>query len=409
MSRRHRGRTALALLLVASLFVAATPAQLRAPILILVSFDGWRWDYLDRFNVPHLKALAARGVRSQALIPSFPTLTFPNHYTIVTGLLPDHHGIVSNSMIDRTIGPEKFTMSSNTAKDKRWWGGEPIWTTAIAQGRKSASMFWPGSEAVFPTHWKPFDDAMPNSDRVAQVISWLRLPEPERPSFFTIYFSDVDSAGHSAGPDSPDVAAAAERLDTALGLLVDGVEKLALTDRTTFVVVSDHGMAATSNDRRISLSDLLSGSTAEVLDTGGLLSVNPSGSTTIETLYQKLAGKHPALAVYKRENLPRWLQYGSNPRVPAIIGLVEIGWRVAPGGLAGAATALLRSGGAHGYDPRYREMHGLFVAAGPNIRRGLVAPEFQNIHVYDFMCAVLGLTPAPNDGDPSQTASFFVR
>ena len=409
MSRRRHAELGLALLLAASLFVAATPAQPRAPILVLVSFDGWRWDYLDRFNVPHLKALAARGVRSQALIPSFPTLTFPNHYTIVTGLLPDHHGIVSNSMMDRTIGPQKFTMSSNTAKDKRWWGGEPIWTTAIAQGRKSAAMFWPGSEAIFPTHWKPFDDTLPNADRVAQVISWLKLPEPERPSFLTIYFSDVDSAGHSAGPDSPEVEAAAGRLDTALGSLIDGVEKLGLTDRTTFVVVSDHGMASTSNDRRISVSDLLSGSSAEVLETGGLLALNPSGSTTVDTLYQKLAGKHPALTIYKKQDLPRGLQYGSNPRVPAIIGLVEIGWRVTPGGLAGAATTIFRSGGAHGYDFRYREMQGLFVAAGPKLRRGLVAPEFQNIHIYDFMCAVLGLKPAPNDGDPLVTAPFFVR
>jgi len=409
MSRRLRARLPLALLLFASFFVATAPAQQRTPILILVSFDGWRWDYLDRFNVPHLKALAASGVRSQGLIPSFPTLTFPNHYTLVTGLLPDHHGIVSNSMMDRRIGPDKFTMSSKTAKDKRWWGGEPLWTTAIAQGRKSAAMFWPGSEALFPTHWKPFDDAMPNADRVAQVIAWLKLPESERPSFLTVYFSDVDSAGHSDGPYSPEVAAAAERLDTALGQLIDGVRQLGLTDRTTFVVVSDHGMAATSNDRRISLSDLLSGASAEVLETGGLLALNPSGSSTAETLYQTLARKHPALAVYKRENLPRWLQYGSNPRVPAIVGLVEVGWRVSPGGLAGAATTLLRSGGAHGYDPRYREMHGLFVAAGPNIRHGLIAPEFQNIHVYDFMCAALELKPAPNDGDPLVTESFFVR
>ena len=147
-----------------ALWVGASLAAQGSPILILVSFDGWRWDYTDRADVPNLKGLAARGVRAEGLIPSFPTMTFPNHYTIVTGLVPDHHGIVANGMFDRRIGPDKFTMSSATAKDPRWWGGEPIWTTAMEQGMKSGATFWPGSEAIKPTYWRPFDDRVSNED-----------------------------------------------------------------------------------------------------------------------------------------------------------------------------------------------------------------------------------------------------
>ncbi len=378
------------------------------PILILVSFDAWRWDYLDRVDAPNLKALAARGVRSEGLIPSYPSLTFPNHYTIVTGLRPDRHGIVSNTIVDRSIGAERFTMSSSTAKDPRWWGGEPIWTTAIKQGRKSAAMFWPGSEALHPTFWTPFDDKMPASDRVARVLAGLALPAAEAPAFLTLYFSDVDSAAHRGSPDSPEVAKAAARVDRSLGELVAGIDRLGLTSRVTMVVVSDHGMAQTSTDRQIVLSDYVSEAEVEVVDAGASLAVNPRGGATADSIYRKLAFKHPSLAVYKREDAPAWLHYGKNPRVPAIIGLVEAGWTVVSRRPANVPTPA-RLGGAHGYDGRYRDMHGLFVAAGPRIRRGVVAPQLDNIHLYHFMCEVLGLRPAVNDGDPAQTAGFFVR
>jgi predicted AlkP superfamily pyrophosphatase or phosphodiesterase len=392
----------------AALWVVSLAAQ-ASPILILISFDGWRWDYIDRAAVPNLKALAARGVRSEGLIPSFPTVTFPNHYTIVTGLVPDRHGIVGNAMFDRTIGPEKFTMASATAKDPRWWGGEPIWATAMKQGRKSAAMFWPGSEAIKPTYWRAFDDRVSNDDRVTQVLDWLKLPEGERPSFNTLYFSEVDHAGHDAGPDSPELLAAANHLDQALGKLLAGVDALGLTGRTTFVVVSDHGMTQTSKDRLIFLDDYVDPSDVEVVEWSPNVAINlrrPGSPAALEAVYRGLYNKHPALHVYKKENLPAWLQYGKHPRVPAIVGVAEKGWTITTRPLA--ALRLRAYGGAHGYDPRNRDLHGLFVAAGPRVRRGYLAPEFQNIHIYEFMCELLGLKPARNDGDPAQTFSFIV-
>src|SRR5258706_10527173 len=232
LKRRFAVTIVGALALIASF--ASPHAQTRNPIVILISFDGWRWDYIDRAPVPNLTALAARGVRAKALIPSFPSLTFPNHYTIVTGLYPGHHGIVSNTMWTPTLG--RFTMSSPVVRDAAWWGGEPIWVTAIRQNRRAMSMFWPGSEAPIngtrPDRWWPFDGSVPNAERVTRVLDWLALPERERPSVVTLYFQEVDHIGHVNGPDSREVLEAAAHLHTALGQLIAGITRLGLPART---------------------------------------------------------------------------------------------------------------------------------------------------------------------------------
>ncbi len=380
------------------------------PILILISIDGWRWDYLDRVEAPALKSLAARGVRSEGLIPSFPTLTFPNHWTIVTGLLPDHHGIVSNTIVDRTIGPSRFSMTALTARDARWWGGEPIWTTAMRQGRRAAAMFWPGSEAVHPTYWKPYDTKVPNADRVQQVLGWLALPEADRPAFTTLYFSDVDSAAHSAGPESEQTFAAARRVDEMIGRLIAGLTQNGLIDRTTIVVVSDHGLAETSATRLLVLDDYISRDEVEVVDSGAWLGINPGPTMPADAIIRRLSGRHEALTVYRKESLPSWLRYGSHSRVPAVVGLVDAGWLVASRDLAlrNLATGWT-TGGAHGYSTRAKEMHGVFVTAGPRVRRGVTVPPIENIHLYHFMCEVLGVRPAKNDGDAARTAALLVR
>src|SRR6266540_2704722 len=198
---RTRRIAVLLAVAIAMVFAAAGPrAQARDPIVILVSLDGWRWDYIDRAQVPNLKALAARGVRAKALVPSFPSLTFPNHYTVVTGLYPGHHGIVQNTMFDPPT-QKKFSLQSPEVRNAMWWGGEPIWVTAMRQGRRAFDMYWPGSEApiggVHPDRYWPFDDTVPNDERVDRVLTWLALPERERPSFVTLYFSETDHAGHT--------------------------------------------------------------------------------------------------------------------------------------------------------------------------------------------------------------------
>ena len=381
------------------------------PILVLISFDGWRWDYIDRVPAPNLKALAARGVRAAELIPSFPTFTFPNHYTIVTGLYPDHHGIVQNT-IDDLAYAERFTMSAATARESRWWGGEAIWVTAERQGLRSAPLSWPGSEVpvggVRPTAWLPFDDKASPAGRVQEVLDLLALPPERRPSFLTTYFSDVDHAGHENGPDSPELITAASHLDEALGQIVDGVGRLGLDDRTTIVVVSDHGMTPTSADRLIFLDDYVDLDSIDFVEMGAFLQLRPYPGL-IDAVYRQLRGRHPHLAVYKREELPARFHYGRNPRITPIVGVLDEGWTVTTHAReAERKPDAPPRHGAHGYDPRLRSMHGLFVAAGPAVRRGLVVAPFENIHIYDFLCAILRLTPAKNDGDPAVGKAWLV-
>jgi predicted AlkP superfamily pyrophosphatase or phosphodiesterase len=394
--------------LIAAASACARTAQ--DPILILISFDGWRWDYIDRASVPNLRALAARGVRAEGLIPSFPSNTFPNHYTLVTGLLPDHHGIVDNTFNDPMF-PERFSLSSETSRDPKWWGAEPLWATATQHGKRSASMFWPGSDVaiggVRPDYWKPYDGKLPNAARVKQVLEWLALPPQERPSFITLYFSEVDTAGHDYGPESQEVLDAAAHLDAALGELLSGIESSGLLTRTTVVVVSDHGMSQLSRDRRILLDDYLNPSAVDISEWSGAVKVAP-GAEPVDQIYQALKGKHPALAIYKREELPADLQYGKNPRVSPIIGLADDGWTVTTKErLERDREQGRKSAGAHGFDPKYRSMHGLFVAAGPRVKPGLVVAPFHNIDVYDFLCTLLELLPEQNDGDPRTTQAFL--
>jgi predicted AlkP superfamily pyrophosphatase or phosphodiesterase len=408
----HLSRLKICLLLVALALatIGGAAQDSRAPILVLISFDGWRWDYITRAKAPNLQQLASNGVHAEGLIPVFPSKTFPNHYTIVTGLYPERHGIISNVMVDPDF-PQRFTMAAPTARDARWWGGEPLWVTAIGQNQRSAAMFWPGSEApiagIRPTYWRPFDDGLPNAERVKQVLDWLALPADQQPSFVTLYFSEVDEAGHEHGPDSRQVLEAAARLDQALGQLLSGIASLNLTDRTNLVVVSDHGMSQLSNKRIIFLDDYIDLSRVDLIEWTPNLGLRPLAGS-VDEIYRALKDKHPALAIYKREEIPEHLHYRNNNRIPPIVGLADEGWTITSHARHLAMSIAGRSeGGAHGYDPRYKSMHGLFVVAGPRIRQKMVVPAFENVHIYNLLCEALGLSPAKNDGDPAVVRSFL--
>jgi predicted AlkP superfamily pyrophosphatase or phosphodiesterase len=251
---------------------ARTSAATARHPLILVSIDGFRADYLDRHETPTLAALAADGVRAEAMKPAFPTLTFPNHYTLVTGLYPDHHGIVNNRMVDRASGKVFVYKDPKTISDPSWWGGEPLWVSVEKQGLHAATMFWPGSDVAIagmrPSEWLPFDGKLSPDQRVDQLLRWIDLPAPQRASFFTLYFEQVDHAGHDGGPDSPAVDAALREMDAALARLVDGLKRRGVFERANLVIVSDHGMTATSRERRTYLDDVLPLADVEVVNYG---------------------------------------------------------------------------------------------------------------------------------------------
>lgn len=412
MRRRLPNALALLALLILTACQAATVLPADRAILILVSIDGFRWDYLDRYAPFNLQRLAAEGVQADGLVPQFPSKTFPNHYTIVTGLTLAHHGIISNNIRDPQI-PGEFSLSNRDVQsDPRWWGGEPIWNTVERQGGKSAAMFWPGSEVEIGgrrgTYWTPYDDDMPHEERLKRILDWLQLPEGERPSFLTLYFSDVDNAGHRHGPDAEQTREAVLKVDKSIGALVDGVRRVGLAGRVHYVIVSDHGMSALSKDRTVVLDDYIDPSSVDVVDWSPVLGLAPKDGN-VDHLYGALKDRHPALAVYRRHEIPAEYRLANHPRVPPVFGVVKEGWQIVSKRDVNRWDAHERQppGGAHGYDASAQSMQGLFIANGPRIRFGLRFKPIDNIHVYEFMCAVLGVQPAKNDGDPAVTRDML--
>jgi predicted AlkP superfamily pyrophosphatase or phosphodiesterase len=372
-----------------------------APIVILVSIDGCRWDYLQTFAPPTLTTLATAGVRAERMISCFPSSTFPNHYSIVTGQRPENHGMVANSFYDPTF-KTVFSRGADSA-DNRWWGGEPIWVTASKQGLLSACMFWPGSEAKIagyrPDLWLPFDHRKSCEDRTQQVLAWLRLPAAQRPHLITLYFDVVDTAGHNFGPATAQVESALSEVDAALGNLVAGIKALGLTDVVNFVITSDHGMAQFTSERRLAIDDYVDLASIEIDYMGSYALLRPHDGDAAG-LAAKFATAPPQFHAYLREEMPVELHYRENPRIAPVVVLADSGWIVATrAAFADEDRKGRGNGGAHGYDPRAPDMGATFIASGPLIQSHRVIKPFENIHVYDLLCSLLNLQPAPNDGD----------
>ncbi len=371
-----------------------------APTVILISLDGFRPDYVDRYETPVLRRLAAEGVRAEGLVPNFPSKTFPNHYTVVTGLYTENHGIVANNMYDPEFDAS-FSMGNRAAvRDGRWWGGEPIWVTLEQQGQKSAPFFWPGSEAeikgIRPSYWLPFDNSMSAGARIDLVMEWLALPAAERPTFITLYFSNVDSQGHNHGPDSDEAAQAVRTVDGYLGSLVERLEAGGLYDQINLIIVADHGMAPASSERVVFLDDYIDLDDVRIVDYDPVAMIRPKAGK-LETVYEALK-QAPHVSVYKKEEIPAELHFQAHRRIPSLIGIADEGWRLSTRPFFNRNPSRF-DGGAHGYDPRLPSMHALFIAHGPAFAEGKTVGPFSNIHLYNLMTTILGVEPAPNDGD----------
>ena len=374
------------------------------PPLILVSMDGFRWDYcaLHPDETPNLRRLARDGVTARGLIPVFPSNTFPNHYSLVTGLYPSHHGIVNNDCYDPTLGTIFHYKSPMSVRDPRWWGGEPIWVTAVLQGRKSASSYWVGSEAeikgVRPTFWRPYDYYdNPFEKRLDELSRWLHLPPAERPAVIAFYLEETNAAGHKFGPDSPELVAAVKLLDARVGAIAARLAAEGIA--ANFVVVSDHGMTSCSPDRTLLLDDYLDLAKVQVDFQEPCVGLRPLEGTDMPAMMRALEKLPPQAKAYRAADLPaRFHVDPANPRVPPVWIVPVEGWQVMRRSLF---TAMLPTflKGQHGYDPAFASMRGLFIANGPSFRHGVTLDEVENVHVYNLLCAAAGLKPAPNDGD----------
>jgi predicted AlkP superfamily pyrophosphatase or phosphodiesterase len=364
----------------------AAPAEAKPPVTILVSIDGFRADYLTRGVTPNLSALAAAGI-SAAMRPSFPSITFPNHYTIVTGLRPDRSGIVGNRMEDARRPGEVFTMQSDAPF---WWTeGEPIWVTAERAGIQTATMFWPGSnvdwKGVRPHDWVQFNGAISDRQRIDGVIDWLRRPAANRPRLITVYFDEVDHAGHDFGPDAPETTRAVATVDAAIGRLRDGLAELG--QPANLVIVADHGMAATSAERVVQLDRLLPKDSFTAIADGPYVGLTPAPGKTAR-IEKLLLRQHDHFACWRKAELPERLHYGHNDRVPPIVCLAETGWMVLTRPQPADRPV---HGGAHGYDNAVPEMRALFLAAGPAIRPLGTLPDFDNVDVAPLLRDLIGL------------------
>ena len=362
---------------------------------ILISIDGLSATTVGTGLMPTLDAMAASGVRAAWLTPSYPTQTFPNHYTLVTGLRPDHHGVVHNTMRDDALG--KFISKSETARDGRWWGGEPIWATLQKQGGIAATMFWPGSEAEIagqrPHYFLPYNKQMAANDRVDQVLAWLDQPAAERPRLVTLYFENYDVAAHATGAASDASIAALTQVDDALARLREGLQQRGLQASTDLIVVSDHGMIDVRGEDLRYLDDRVPANTFDVVHLGPMAGLNPK-LEHVQQVETALLGRHDRYECWRKQDLPARWQYGHNPRVPAILCQADPGWRVVVRG----QPASTERRGEHGYAPEAPEMRATFIATGPDFIDGMTLPAFDNVDVYPLLSRLLHITPAANDG-----------
>jgi predicted AlkP superfamily pyrophosphatase or phosphodiesterase len=376
------------------------------PYVIMISFDGFRYDYVKNFNPPNFKAFIKKGSQAEAMIPSFPSKTFPNHYTLVTGLTPGHHGLVDNSFYDRTRKTTYGMRDQEKVIDPYYYGGVPLWQLAREHGIKSASYFWVGSEMNVeerrPDYYFPFNDKVEPQHRVDQVVAWLNLPEKERPHFITLYFSFPDHEGHNHGPRSEEVRQAVLRADTLLGNLMKSLETVKLP--VNVIVVSDHGMheLIAKPDTYISTNELINKKDTSIIVVNGSTQAHlyVADLAKRDSVYKSLKSKEKGFRIYKRDEFPERWDYKTD-RTGDLLLEADNDHYIREGAWNNLleASRLGNMFGVHGYDPEnLADVRGIFYAQGPNIRQGMVIPAFQNIHVYPLIAKILGLPLPAIDG-----------
>ena len=360
---------------------------------VIVSLDGFRWDYPQMYDTPFFDRMARDGVKA-TMIPSFPSKTFPNHYTIATGLVPDHHGIVANTFWDPQR-QELYKMSNlKTRNDASYYGGAPIWITAQKQGIKTGNIYWVGSDIAVkeqhPTYYHVYDQKprLTLTERVAEALRMLKLPEEERPQLVMIYFEDSDTYGHTYSPHSKETRRCVEELDALMKYLWEGLQSLPFGNDINLIVTSDHGMATVSADRFVPIKHLLNEKWYTLID-GNLpaqIYTKPEYRDSICNAL-KIAAH---IRVWKKEEIPAELHYGSSDRIGDIVVAPELGWQF---------TDVARdTKGAHGYFPQSPDMQVMFRAIGPDFKRGYISEGFVNVDIYPLLSHLLHIVPEKTDG-----------
>ena len=362
---------------------------------IIISLDGCRWDYPEMYNTPFLDQLGKEGVKA-IMQPSFPSVTFPNHYTLATGLVPDHHGIIANTFLDQESGLVFSLGNKETKQDPRFWGGEPIWITAKKQGKKVGVVYWPGSDVAiqgtYPYIYHNYEKKplLTFTERIVEIERMLKLPESERPQLIMAYFDEPDHSGHTYGPESKQTRKQVETLDCLLGQLWNDIQRMPDGKNINLIVTADHGMDRNSNERIINLANYLDKSWYKDIANGFPTMIYPNKGCDAKIL--KALAKVPHIRAWKKNEMPAYLNYGTNKNVADIVVISDIGW------VFSDKSKVLA--GNHGFDPTYSDMHVIFRAAGPDFKNGYIKEHtFKNVDVYPLLNHLLGITPAKNDGN----------
>lgn len=396
-------------LLFGVLFFATNPAATQTigkPVVLVISMDGFRWDYARNAVTPTLDSIAKLGVTG-IIKPSFPSKTFPNHYTLATGLTPNSHGLLFNSFYASDLGVKYNGYKIESAQDARFYGGEPIWNTAQREGLKSFVFFWVGSEAPIngmrPTKWFPYEEEIPYNNRVDSVVKWLSYPTTTRPNLVMLYNHEPDGQGHKFGPISAETTAEVERIDSSLAYLFSLLRKSGLNDKINIIITTDHGMCPTPSERYIDLSNLIP---KEKLDNwhgeSPVLNFNLKNET--DTALFTAINATNGLKVYAKGKLPTRLGFGSNVRIMDYVMIADsaysFGWGTKKGKYGN---------GNHGYDPSITDMQGIFYAIGPNFKKNVNIGLFENTDLYNLMARLLGVIPSKNDGNANTFNEVIIK
>nr|XP_046238061.1 bis(5'-adenosyl)-triphosphatase enpp4 [Scatophagus argus]XP_046238062.1 bis(5'-adenosyl)-triphosphatase enpp4 [Scatophagus argus] len=369
-------------------------AQEGPPPLLLVSFDGFRADYLQRFPMPNLKLLYSQGVLVDQLTNVFVTKTFPNHYSLVTGLYAESHGILASFMYD-PVSHKHFSPSNDS--DPMWWSNaEPLWLTALDSGYKTAAVMWPGSDVTIrnrtATHFLPYNSNVTFQQRLEKVINWILGDEKEKGVMFAaLYWEEPDRSGHLYGPDNATaMGKALKEVDDNIGLLMSELKRTGLFGRINVLVTSDHGMAQCSAERLIRLDDCLHPDNYTLVDLSPVAALIPQ--TDPETIYALLNKCHAHMTAYLKKAIPDRLHYRNNKLIQQIILIADEGWTIVQRG-----DKLPRLGD-HGYDNSLSSMHPFLAATGPSFRQGYRTSVLQSVDIYPLMCYLLSVPARPNNG-----------
>lgn len=390
-------RTLLATAFIAlARMASAAPAVSAPPSLLLISIDGFRWDQVDAGRTPNLDKLARTGVRAE-MIPVWPSITHPNHWALVTGLYPNHGGVLANDMYDVASGK----LYPRTRTDSMWFRGEPIWTAVTKQGGTAGVLVaWIGARVADgpnrPTFFVPYSNEEQGHDnRAALALDVLDQDPATRPKFLALYFGEVDDRQHEHGFGSPEAMQAIATVDRQIGVLAAGLEQRGLKDKVNVIVVSDHGMMNVGDGQVVLIDDLIDLNQLEIPPVGsGVNMYLWPKEVQAAALYEKLRKAHPHLRVYRPEDLPTRFHWSGSDRIPPLVVTADPGWITC----TKANETCRKYKGQHGYDTTLRDMHALFIAAGPGINSGVKLDPFENVNVYSLMAELLHVPPAPNDG-----------